>query len=317
MSRFPLVFVFALLAWPASAAAQAGAAEPPAGTEPAPQPGAQPPAEPSGAPPEHYYVEPPDPNAQPAPAPAQRQGPPPQVIHEPPPPGYGYGPQLVWEPPPPPKPRHVAPKYSLWAGARLAWFIPFGNLWATCTVVTTDGFCVQLEGTAWSDYASSGPAFEVDAGARLGRNYNLFLLWERAALGAGGADAVSGAAQQGGDTDFWALGLRVSSNPDKVGFLTEVAIGYRRFRAVWDDGTELRLTNAPFEARIGLGADIRMSRLFSLSPLLTLGVGSFADAEWLNPDGTTQAATGPLDARAGHGWITLGIGGHMDIAGSE
>jgi hypothetical protein len=223
---------------------------------------------------------------------------------------------MVWEPPPPPKPRHLAPKHAFWVGGRLAWFVPFGNLWATCTTVI-NGICHVAETTAFSDYASSGPAFELDVGARLGRNYNLFLLWERAELGDGSAEADLHGGQRGGDTDFWALALRVSSNPDKVGFLTEIALGYRRFRAVWADGTELRLTNAPFEARIGLGADIRLSRAFSLSPLLTLGVGSFNEAEWANADGTTTPATDDFDIRAGHGWLTIGMGGHFDIGGSD
>jgi hypothetical protein len=168
---------------------------------------------------------------------------------------------------------------------------------------------------------------ELDIGARLGRNYNLFLLWERAELGAGdaspdpvlapevGADVTAG--QVGGDTDFWAVALRVSSDPDKVGFLTEIALGFRRFRARWEDGTELQLTNAPFEARLGLGADIRLSRGFALSPLLTLGVGSFSDADWVGPGGTRRAATDSLDTRAGHGWVTLQLGAHFDIAGSQ
>jgi hypothetical protein len=174
-----------------------------------------------------------------------------------------------------------------------------------------------LEGVPFSAYAASGSMFEVDVGARIGRNYNLFLLWERAQLGEGELEEDLHGGQEGADTDFWALGLRASSRPDKIGFLTEIALGYRRMRAVWADGSELQFTNAPFEARIGLGADIRLSRWVSLSPLLTLGVGAFGDVERVNPDGTRQDETGQLDERAGHGWFTLQLGGHFDIAGSK
>jgi len=207
----------------------------------------------------------------------------------------------------------VAPKYSFWLGARLGWFIPFGDLWAQ-GVPDSQGF-INLTGVPWSDYASSGPMFELDVGARLGRNYNLFLTWERASLGTGELAPDANGGQQNGDSDFYAIGLRVSSDPDKVGFLTEIAIGARRFHAVWADGTELQLTDAPFEARLGLGADIRLGPLFSLSPLITVGIGGFGTAEAVAPDGTRTDAMGQYDERTGHGWLTFQLGGHFDIAG--
>jgi hypothetical protein len=302
--------LFALLVAPPLAQSQP-AEDPPPPPQPEPSPSAAP-ATPGGAPPPHYYVEPAAPGTRPQPAspPPARA---PQGVYEPPPPGYGYAPNLVYEPPPPPKPRHIAPKYSFWVGARLGWFVPFGNLWARGTP-RSDGL-VQLEGVSWSDYASSGPLFEVDIGARLGRNYNLFLLWEHATLGTGSAQTDDFGGQEAGDTDFVGIGLRVSSDPDKVGFLTEIDLGARRFRAIWADGRELQLAHAPFEARLGLGADIRLGRSFSLSPLLTLGIGAFTSAEWVNPDGSVQDATGDLDENAGHGWFTLQMGGHFDLAG--
>ena len=178
----------------------------------------------------------------------------------------------------------------------------------------SQGF-INYTGVSWSEYASSGPMFELDVGARLGRNYNLFLTWERAALGPGDLAPDANGGQQTGDTDFYAIGLRVSSDPDKVGFLTEIAIGARRFRAAWGDGTELQLTEAPFEARLGIGADIRLGPLFSLSPLVTVGIGGFGSAETVLPDGSRVDATGQFDERTGHGWLTLQLGGHFDIAG--
>lgn len=309
---------------PSVARAQSQPDSPP--TESPSQPGQQPAGAsesgtqqppPGSRPPPHYYVEPAPGGAAPQQAPpAQAQRPPPpQGVYEPPPPGYGPGPVLVYEPPPPPTPRHIAPKYSLWLGARLGWFVPFGNAWAR-SVIDAQGY-ETFVGEKWSDYGSSGPMFELDGGARLGRNYNLFLLWERAALGASGRTdfPFTTATQDGAESDFYAIGLRVSSNPDHVGFLTEIAIGARRFKSTFADGTEVQLTNAPFEARLGLGADIRLGPMFSLSPLVTLGVGSFGQAEIVHPNGTAEDATGPRDEQAGHGWITLQLGGHFDIAG--
>jgi hypothetical protein len=204
-------------------------------------------------------------------------------------------------------------------GARIGWFVPFGDLWADCTQPIGADDCGNYEGVNFTDYASSGPLFELDIGARLGRNYNLFLLWEHAQLGRGSLnpaeDPLTRGEQDGSDTDFYAIALRVSSDPDKVGFLTEIALGARRFRATWANGEELQLTDAPFEARLGLGADIRLGPAFALSPLITLGVGAFGEATRVLPDGSSVEATDDVDARTGHGWLTLQIGGHFDIGG--
>jgi hypothetical protein len=215
-------------------------------------------------------------------------------------------------------PRHIAPKYSFWLGARIGWFVPFGDLWADCVVPPGETSC-DYQGVSFTDYASSGPLFELDIGARLGRNYNLFLLWEHASLGRGSLnpaqDPLARGEQEGADTDYYALALRVSSNPDKVGFLTEIALGARRLRTRWNNGTELQLTNSFFEPRLGLGADIRFGPAFSLSPLVTLGVGVFHEAKHVAPDGTEVDATDERDEANGHGWLTLQIGGHFDVAG--
>jgi hypothetical protein len=281
-----------------------------AGSEPAP--GAGPPPE--------YYVEPPAPSgttrgAAPRPAAAPSAPPPAPGVYEPPPPGYGYGPEGVYEPPPPPKPRHVAPKYSFWLGPRVGWFVPFGSVFYRCAP-NSFGEC-NYNAVDWNDYASSGPMFEIDAGARLGRNYTLFLLWEHAALGAGDDESYEKA--QGGldsaSTDYFGLGLRVSSDPNKIGFLTEINLGARRFRAKYANGTELQFTqDVPLELRLGLGADIRLSRLFSLSPLITLGIGRFDTIEIVQ-DGDTQDLMAGDDELASHGWLTFQIGGHFDVAG--
>ncbi|MFO0568341.1 MAG: hypothetical protein U0263_21955 [Polyangiaceae bacterium] len=193
---------------------------------------------------------------------------------------------------------------------RLGYFVPFGNLWYQYQGPNS------YDNVKWSEYASSGPLWELDVGMRFSRNYNVLFTWERASLGAGSApDAYGG--QKSGSTDYYAIGLRFSSDADRVGFLTEIDLGWRRFRAEWEDGTELQLTEAPLEVRIGLGADIRLAKFFSLSPMVTLGAGTFGKAEWKAPNGTKTDALVPNDEYASHGWLTFQLGGHFDIPGGD
>ncbi|HWZ89598.1 MAG TPA: hypothetical protein VNW92_12130, partial [Polyangiaceae bacterium] len=209
-------------------------------TAPAPKAGDTPPPE--------FYVEPaPSAGPQDAPPPApssvpQPPGPPPPPpsagtdgrIFEPPSPDFYPENEGVFEPPPPPEAHHIAPRTSLWLGVRAGVFIPFGSLWARCTDCNSasNNQYVSLKGVPWRDYASAGPMFELDAGARLSRNYTVFALWERAQLGSGSGDpnsSIPGKASRG-DTDFWGVGVRATSDPDRIGFVTELAIGYRRAR---------------------------------------------------------------------------------------
>ncbi len=324
MPRHALV-VAAVLATAPSAYAQSQRQPPPDPAPPAPAPAptpapSTPPAPPppaGGQPPPQYYV---DPGDQPQQQPPRRSAPPPgqQPVYEPPPPGYGYGPVLVYEPPPPPQPRHVAPKTALWLGARAGYFVPFGNLLFTCTGIDARfGDCVAGDYTSLSRYVSAGPMFELDGGLRFTRNYNVLFTWEHASLGPGTAESDLNGGQQNGSTDYYALALRVSSNPDKVGFLTEIALGFRTLRARWQDGRELVGHGGPFELRIGLGADIRLGPAFALSPELMLGAGAFGELEETLPDGTKRSFFGDLDEAAVHGWLAFVLGAHFDIGGSR
>jgi hypothetical protein len=193
-------------------------------------------------------------------------------------------------------------------------------LWARCTncSATNNDQFATVQGVPWRDYASTGPMFELDAGARLSRNYSVFALWERAQLGGGKGDPDSTLAGKPshGDTDFWGVGIRATSDPDRVGFVTELAVGYRRARSTWDDGTQLQLTDAPFEARLGVGADIRLNRYVTVSPMLNLGVGSFGKVESVS-NHTVTDQTSSLDEADGHAWATLNLGGFFDLLGSQ
>jgi hypothetical protein len=170
----------------------------------------------------------------------------------------------------------------------------------------------------WNDYASSGPVLELNAGARLSRNYMVFALWERAWLGSGNGDpqsSLSGKADHG-DTDFWGVGIRASSDPDQLGFVTELAIGYRRARSKYDNGDEIQFTDAPFETRLGIGADLRLNSMITISPMATIGLGSFGTIETVS-NGEIRNATTPVDQTDAHAWATFTLGGHFDLFGSQ
>lgn len=297
---------------PATAPAPAAKAPPaaPAAT-PSPEAPAPDAAAPPKAPPgDQYFVEQapaaPPPAATAPPAPAE-----PPPFEPPPPPGASF------EPPPPPVAQHVAPQTALWLGARVGWFIPFGNVWARAEPAGGNGAGYVLRGVPWSDYASSGPVFELDAGMRLSRSYTVFGLWERAQLGSGDNETGPDGKQDGAETDFWALGLRASSNPDRLGFLTEVAVGYRRARTFFENDVQYQFTDAPFEARLGLGGELRLNPMTALSALVTVGVGGFGSAEKVGPNGTALPLTRSVDDGDGHAWATLTVGGHFDLIRSR
>ncbi len=217
-----------------------------------------------------------------------------------------------------PRKRHLhAPDYSLWLGAGLGWTLPFGSLWGKCAQADAYGECILADGVSTHDYVRQGPAAELDLGARLARHYNLYGLWEHSWLGAGSATTDVRGQPDHGDTDFFALGLRVSTDPDDLGFLLDIAVGTRRMRAVWADGTELQMTEAPFETRMGLGADVRLSEHWSLTPMIALGLGSFGKIQWVYPDRSVQRATQPDDVALTHGWVGLQMSAHADIFGTR
>src|SRR5205814_1463706 len=109
--------------------------------------------------------------------------------------------------------------------------------------------------------------------------------------------------------------VRASTNPDGLGFITELAIGYRRARSIFDNGDEIQFTNAPFETRFGIGADYRLNRLSTLSGLVTIGFGTFGTVETVS-NGTIRDETRNAQADA-HAWATFTVGGHFDLFGSE
>jgi hypothetical protein len=209
-------------------------------------------------------------------------------------------------------PRHRAPATSLWLGARGGVLFPSGYLYDE----GTDPY--YPNGPAWSDLAGSGPLFELDVGARLARRYLLFAAWEHAELGTGGDSwyQINFGSQTRARTDFAGVGFRWSSSPDDVGLALELGLGYRWFKERWGEpGTEYRLSMEGFgEFRFGLGADIRVSRVVAISPMLMISEGVFNDRELGQPGQPMQ----PIRSyAAAHQTVTLSLGAHFDVAGSN
>jgi hypothetical protein len=281
---------------PTSAAPAAAAATPTkapaAPAEPTADPGAPPKVE--GGPPPVYFVEPA--GAEPATAPPPGAPPPPSTV--------------IYEPPLPPEPSNLVPETAFWAGARLSWFVPFGNLWVDAFDSRAG---LYYRRRLFEDYASSGPAFEFDAGVRLARRYTVFALMEHAFVGSGSLDDNAYGGQSRGRTSLYGAAVRFSTEPSSFGLLLELGLGYREFRASWNDGTELSFTGGWLDARIGVGADVRVNKYFSLSPMLVFGGGTFGKATWSGPGRSGGDALGDRDALGQYGTFSAQLGGHFDI----
>ena len=222
----------------------------------------------------------------------------------------GYYAQPI--PPPPPRveyqepevPVH-APKYSLYAGMRLS-YMGFGGSWYAIS---------DQQDETTGNLVKQGPAFEFDVGAPLGRHYIPFVFVEHAFLGAGhNFEGISASAT----SDLYGVGLRsVSGDVDSVGLVTEITIG-RRTVAVSSGNTTYSLSSIEF-LKFGLGAEIRISTLFTLSPLAFIGTGqmndSNGDVTYANGNHPVYTQGEPVRASQTYVVIGIGVGAHFDIFG--
>jgi hypothetical protein len=223
----------------------------------------------------------PSPDAQPEPAqpgvtiaPDQDEAPPPTVVVVNPPP------QQIQPPPEDEKPPKHAPKFSLYAGASLG-VIGYGGSFFTNNLGNpeTSGNLVK-----------SGLSFEIDAGVRLGYRYIPYLLWEHSFLEAGRRfDGLSTTAS----SDFVGVGFRLLSfDVDNVAFLSDLAFGFRSVTLENDTGN-FRMSSIEI-GRLGLGAEIRLSTLFTLSPIARISFGQMTDST-----GGAQYGPGQGDQQTG------------------
>ena len=307
----PLAFV---ISFAASAAAQGTLPPLPAGgTDLQPAPSTPPPT-----------PAPPQPTSEPAPGQqpyAQPHG------QQQPPPGYGapYGkpPDENYEvqPPIPPVPPPIpyteppvgihAPKFSLWVGGRLGILGFGGNFYQN-----------QLQdGETSGNFVKTGLSVGIDAGVRLGKRYVPYLFLEHGIMAAGHRFENAGATAS---SDLLGVGFRyIAGDVDNIGFLTDLSIGIRTI-TVKNGGDTYKMSSIEI-FRLGLGAEIRFSTLFTISPMATLSGGQMTDTSGhinFSADGSHDGLTQPtyqdgkqIGNQRGYIVLGLGCGGHFDLFG--
>jgi hypothetical protein len=188
------------------------------------------------------------------------------------------------------------PTFALFAGTRMGILVPYGGLYADRALVTTP----------FQDVATAGPALELDFGARFAHRFAGYIFFEQALLGRGNSAAWTAphGGQSGPSTQALGLGLRWESNPDGLGLVADVALGYRWLTARWGDGTTLRM-QGPGEVRLGLGASWRVTPVFILSPMVTAFTGAF----------TSRTLDGaPLgDAVSSYAGASVALSGYVEM----
>ncbi len=204
-----------------------------------------------------------------------------------------------------------APRYSLWLGARLGILAYMGGLYLN------DANSVETVG----NFVRPGAAVELDAGARLGRRFIPYLAVELGLVGAGHRFEQTSTSAS---TSFVGVGLRLlSGDVDSAAFASEISFGFRQFQ-VSNDGGTWSATGFEF-LRVGLGAEIRLSTLFTLTPMVTISGGSVSDTSGHIAFAPNQGdgQTGPLyhdgqsigGAQTGYYSFVLGCGASFDLLG--
>jgi hypothetical protein len=259
--------------------------------------------------------------AQAAPAPAApAQAPEVPLVPEPAapaPPAYTPAPTPAPLPPPeyryvpPPIPVH-APRFSLWAGGLLS-FETFGN-----------SFFRNERGVSETtgNFIKPGLGTQIDIGARLEKRYIPYLTYERLwSFGDGrrfaGADSNSYA-------QFYGFGFRyLFGNPDFLAGFTDLSFG-RRIVSVSSGGKEYSMSTFEF-LRLGLGAEIRFTSKFSISPQVTLSSGVMQGTSGTVTYSASRQGDGITQPRYKNGEsiedstsyivLGLGVGAHVDLFG--
>ncbi len=269
----------------------------PGSTAPATPPPASPPpsSPPAGAPLE----------APPAAAPAT------PLAEEAPPVAYAQpAPAEPSEVPAPVDPTH-APKFSLWAGGSLG-ALGYGGYFY-------DNEQGKKESTG--NFIGNGLAVELDVGVRLGKRYVPYVFIEHGFVAQGhrfaGSDATSA-------SDMYGLGFRYTAGDvDSAGFLTELSVGIRTV-SVSNAGQTYKMSAFEY-FRLGLGAEIRISTLFVISPMAHLSGGAMDNTSGtvgFSADGSKDGIKEPtyrnndnILTQRGYLIVGIGCGAHFDVFG--
>ena len=211
-----------------------------------------------------------------------------------------------------------APKYSLWLGARLGVLLYYGGMYYTDPNTGAE--------ERVSSFVTNGIAPEVDLGARISRRYIPYLALELGFVGPGsrfqGTQATAG-------TSFVGVGFRfLMGDTSSVSFASDLSLGFRKFQV--DSGGSTWTASAFEFLRLGLGADIRFTDYFTISPMITLSGGSVSDTSGsvkFAPNQSDGAAGTPPPGWASNnipGWaqtsyvsIVIGCGAHFDLLSSH
>lgn len=257
---------------------------------------------------------PPPPGSEPPPPPTypnQDPGPPP--TYQPPQhtrPPHRAAPPPVYEFVEPEPPTH-APRFSLWTGAR-AGFLSFSNAFYTNGAGNAE---------TTGNFARPGLGLQVDVGARLAKRFLPYAFYEHGFLGQGhrfeGSDATS-------QSNLYGIGFRYTAfDVDSVGFLTDLSFGFRSVTV--QNGSESYTMRSIEIFRFGLGAEIRMSSMFVLSPLLSFSTGNMNDTDGsihFSAKGSQDGITQPryqngqnISNQQGYLMVNIGVGGHFDLFG--
>jgi len=161
------------------------------------------------------------------------------------------------------EPKH-APKFSLYAGVNIG-VIGYGGSFFQNNLNNPE---------TTGNIVGNGLSFELDAGARLGYRYIPYVMWEHAFLATGARlDGTSAHAS----SDFIGLGFRLLSfDVDNVAFLSDIAIGFRSVTVANDTGS-FKMSALEI-GRLGLGAEIRLSTLVTISPIARVSIGQMSDS---------------------------------------
>jgi hypothetical protein len=261
----------------------------------------------------------------PAPSPGDQPEQPPQPQQPqprpmPPPQPYQPPPPVMYAPPPPPvlyqEPERTAhaPKFSLWTGARLGLIGYGGNFY-------DNNAPPNGHPETTGNFVGNGLALEIDVGVRLGKRYIPFLALELAGMPAGhrfeGSDAKA-------STSFLGIGFRyLGGDVDSVAFASELSFGVRTVQ-VTNGGDTYQMKSIEI-LRLGLGAEFRISTLFTLSPMFTLSGGTMTDTSGSvkysaagSGDGLgspTYVNGAPIASQRGYTVVSLGCGAHFDFFG--
>jgi hypothetical protein len=218
-------------------------------------------------------------------------------------------------------PRKHAPEYSLWLGGRLG-VIAYGGSFFDNGAITyaTDGTPIignSPETTGNLIRSGLAPALEIDAGARLGKRYIPYVGLELGLVGAG--RRFDGGPSTTAGTSFIGVGFRyLAGDVNNASFASDISFGIRKVTLSNDSG-QWSMTGLEI-FRLGLGAEVRMSNHFTISPMITLSGGAMSDTDGhiTFADGTHPAYQDGQSIGTPHNYlvVTAGCGAHFDLFGN-